>query len=261
MITVAKCACTHNHVPPTDGTLGCGSEWLLQVSFDPRDREKTTLAVVPRDEASRVWAAADDAASHVPTSLADAQGTAMNWAAALTAVLTLLGVGGLLANRTSVQTLDVFWQVMFGVFAFGAVAANAVMLYQSNFASYGSLNIDDALKASDPDVADLDPLVDAEVAVRRLQIAFRSTAWAVVCALIAIGILLFASSAPPAASPPTSKITYKTNGVSTTTACGTVLFSTPSEAGAPTTVTFVPNTANATQQTLPLAEIKSIVAC
>ncbi|MDQ6806049.1 MAG: hypothetical protein M3065_14030 [Actinomycetota bacterium] len=260
MITVAKCACVHNHVPPADGAFGCGSEWLLRVSFNPKDPTRTYLAPVPEHEAYHVWAAADNAASHVSTSLSDAQSAAKNWAAALTAVLTLLGVGGLLANRTTVQTLDAFWQVAFGLFAFGAVAANAVMLYQSNFASYGSPKIDDALKASDPDVADLDLLVDAKISVRRFQIAVRSTACAAVCALVAIGILLFASSAPPPAAPPTSKITYKVNGVTTTTPCGTVVFSS-SKRGTPTTVTFVPTTKNATQQTLPLAEIKSIAAC
>jgi hypothetical protein len=259
MITVVTCGCIHNHVPPADGAFGCGSEWLLRVTFDSAG--SPLLAVVPEDEASRVWPAAEEAASHVPTSLADAQATAKNWAAALTAVLTLLGAGSLLANRTTVQTLSRSWQLAFGVFAFAAVIANGVMLYQSNFASYGSPKINDALSASDPEVADLDPLVDAQVSVRKLQIAVRMTVLAVVCALIAIGILLFVSSAPPALQPATSKITYRANGVITTTACGTVVLSTTSSGGTPTSVTFVPDTTNAKRQTLPLAEVKSIAAC
>lgn len=192
-ITVVRCACLENHGPPAPGAFGCGSEWLLRVQYNATDSEKATLIPVSAEEASRCWPAADAAFAEATGSLTLAEASAKNWGAALTTILTLLGISGLLASRSSVQSLPSPWKVVFGIAAFVAVLSDALMLYQTNFASYGSPRITDALKSSDAENADLDPLMQARTSVRKLQIAVRAAAVSGISALFAAGILLFAS--------------------------------------------------------------------
>ncbi len=216
VITVLRCACVDNHAPQekgpstktpashagsasdTDarasGVFGCGSEWLLAVTYDPnpKNREKAKVAVVSAEDASRCWPAADAAYAEVGQALTDAQTSAKGWGTAFTAMLTLLGVGGLVATRSSVQTLPTVWQVLFGITAFVALVADAVMLIESNFASFGSPGISQALPSSAPAYADLDPLMEAKSSTQRLRVSVGATAVAAVAASAAVGILLFA---------------------------------------------------------------------
>jgi hypothetical protein len=258
-ITVLRCACTRNHASSPAGTFGCGSEWLLRVEYSLNNAKETTLTPVSAEEASHYWPAADAAAAEVPDSLATAQAAAKNWGAGLTAVLTLLGVGALFANRTSVQSLGTAAQVVFAALAFVAVVANAVMLYQSTFATYGSPSVKDALKPSDLWNADLDPLMQAAASMRRLQTSVWATGVAVVAALGAAGILLLASSTPTPVPPATAKITFTLNGIPTTTPCDTMTLTpltTP-----PTSTLTVANTTDGTSETIALSAITAVAAC
>ena len=259
-ITVLRCACNANHVPPTAGAFGCGSEWLVRVSYDSTSKSNATISVVTQDEASHCWSAADAAAASVPTSLTIAQATAKNWGGALTAILALLGISSLLSNRTSVQSLAPWWQALFGLFALVAVVADGVMLSQSNLATYGFPSIKTSLKPRDLENADLNPLIQASASVGKLQTSVRATAVAVVSALVALAILLFASPAP---GPASSKITYTAGRIATTTACGTVTLPKPAAAGQPkpTTLTFTPHTKGAKAQEIELGKITTISAC
>lgn len=267
-ITVLRCACIKNHAAPV-GSFGCGSEWLVRVRYDSTSKDKAFLSAVSPEDAFRCWPAADAAAAQVPASLTNAQAIAKNWGGALTAILTLLGITGLLANRTTVQTLGTFWQVLFGLFAFIAVVADGAMLYQSDLATFGSVKINKVLRPSDLQNADLDPLAQASTSVGKLQRSVWATVVAAVAALIAVGILLFASSGAAPPGPAFSKITFTVAQIKTTTACGTVTFAPPQPKPKPgakpkppvTTLTFTPNTQGATSQQIELTSISEIAAC
>jgi hypothetical protein len=258
-VRVLRCACTANHCPPAGASgFGCGSEWLLHVTYQERDPSPAQIDVVPAEQAYLYWPAADAAAAEVPTSLTTAQSAAKNWGGALTALVTLVGVGTLLGNRATVSTLSTKAQVCFGILAFLAVLADAVMLYQSDFAMFGSTRIKAALRPSDLRNADLDPLIQASLSVRKLQISVRATAVAVVMALGATGILLFAKAAQPQPSPATFKITYRMpDGIKTTTGCGTL--ANPAATGG--TLRFTPIGKGGAFAPIPVNKKVTIVAC
>ncbi len=259
-VTVLRCACTQNHAPPAGASpFGCGAEWLFRVDYGPRGADDGAISAVEED--FKYWPAADAAAAEIPTALSTAQASAKNWAPALTALLTVLGAGAILANRTTVQTLDRTNQWVFAVLAGLAVLANVIMLYQSDFAQFGSPRLLDALRPSDLANADLNPLVEAGRSVARLRRAVRAAFLSGVAASAALGVLLLASAAP---APPTSKVTFKTGGVSTTTACGTVAYTSPGSAPGTqrhANLLFTPGGPGAEAQTIPLIEVKTIAAC
>jgi len=207
MITVMRCACTHNHVapsgtasPPAPGAFGCGAEWLVRVEY-PDGAGGADLMPVGAVEAALCWPAADAAAAEVPNALVTAQASAKNWAAGLAAILTVLGVGTLISNLSTVRSLDTALQVLFGFAAAIAVLTNGLMIYATTIASYGSFRSGDALRPSDLRNADLDPLLQARASEQQLRRAILWTAVAVIAALTAIAILLYGHSQPMPTTP------------------------------------------------------------
>ena len=75
-LTVVRCACTCNHVPSTPGDFGCGSEWLLRVTFDRKGAEDADITVPEAESAVRGWPLADSAADDVAQCVTTAQNTA-----------------------------------------------------------------------------------------------------------------------------------------------------------------------------------------
>jgi hypothetical protein len=260
MLTVLRCACVANHVGPTAGVFGCGSEWLVRVTYDPTNTTTTTMTPVTYEESVKCWPAADAAATAVPTTLTTAQAAVGKWQTGLTAVIAVLGVTALLSNRATIQTLSVGWQVLFAIAAAVAVGANIVMLLQSDLASFGFPNIRQALPPSDLHNADLDPLTQTRVTVRKLRVSAWATATAVLAAITAVTIILFVHPAPPQ---PTYKITTVTGVTTTTTACGTITYQPTAQVGqpAPTTLTFKPNTKRAKPVAVALSSVTNIAAC
>ncbi len=215
MLTVMRCACTFNHVTqqgapaPPAGAFGCGSQWMVRVLYDDT-AEPAVILPAGELEAAYCWPAADAAAAQVPKALTNAQASAKNWGAGLTAILTLGGIGALLTNESTVRSLNTFWQVMFGIAAFVAIIANGVMLYQSTIASCGSSRSADALQPSDLRDADLDPLIQARATVRKLRTAMLATAVAVAAGLFAAGILLYGTTTPAPTTPTTTSALTQT---------------------------------------------------
>jgi hypothetical protein len=215
MLTVMRCACTDNHVAqqgvpaPPAGTFGCGSQWVVRVLYDDT-AEPAVILAAGELEAAYCWPAADAAAAQVPRALTNAQASAKNWGAGLTAILTLGGIGALLTNESTVRSLNTFWQVMFGIAAFVAVIANGVMLYQSTIAGYGSARTADALRPSDLRDADLDGLIQARATAKKLRTAILATVVAVVAALFAAGILLYGATTPALTTPTTTSALTQT---------------------------------------------------
>jgi hypothetical protein len=216
MLTVMRCACTFNHVAqqgapaPAAGAFGCGSQWMVRVLYDDDTAQAAVILPAGELEAAYCWPAADAAAAQVPKALTNAQASAKNWGAGLTAILTLGGIGALLTNESTVRSLNTFWQVMFGIAAFIAVIANGVMLYQSTIASCGSSRSADDLRPSDLRDADLDLLIQARATVRKLRTAILATAVAVVAALFAAGILLYGTTTPAPTTPTTTSVVTQT---------------------------------------------------
>lgn len=215
MLTVMRCACNYNHVAqqgapaaPPD-TFGCGSQWVVRVRYT-KQAEPAEIFPAGDREAAYCWPAADAAAAQVPNALTNAQASAKNWGAGLTAILTLGGIGALLTNESTVRSLNTFWQVMFGIAAFVAVIANGVMLHQSTIASYGSSRTADALRPSDLRDADLDVLIQARATVKKLRTAILATVVAVVAALFAAGILLYGATTPSPTTPTTTSALIQT---------------------------------------------------
>jgi hypothetical protein len=166
----------------------------MRVSYDAAvPSAEVALEAVSDDDASRYWPAADTAYAEIGESVQSAQDSAKNWGAGLTAIVSALGISGLLTSGSSVNSLSTLWKVIFGLAATVSAIANAVMLYQTNFASFGSPFIKDALISSDPGDADLDPLMQTDTSVRKLKWAVRAAAVAAAAALFAAGILLFAT--------------------------------------------------------------------
>jgi hypothetical protein len=220
-VTVARCACAYNHVPPVGGSpFGCGAEWLLQVRYGDKGSDGSVrINSVPENVGHKFWPAADAAAAAIPSAATTAQASAKSWASALSALIAVVGVSALLNSRVTVTSLSHSDQVWFGICAGIAVLADAVMLYQSDFAQFGSPRIVSTLRSSDLRNADLDPLIEAKRSVRRLQNAVWAAFICGTAALAATAILLFASAAPVA---PGSKVTYKQGAITKTTSCGTV---------------------------------------
>ena len=265
-VTVLQCACTYNHQPPASGTetFGCGSQWLLRVTYKrgKENRGKTSIDTVRAGQFPYYWPAADAAAAEIPNSLSDAQSSAKNWATGLAAAITLLGVSGLLGSGKTVQALSKNWQIFFGIFAFLSVLAAALMIYQSTFASYGSLRLKQMLEPSDLRNADLDPLIEARASMRRLRRSVWATGFSVLAALAAASILLFVQ--PPATAPTTTditypaKITYNSGSVTVTTACGTVQASKSPD----NSLALIPNNLpGASPVTIELDKITAIASC
>jgi hypothetical protein len=246
--------------------FGCGAEWLLRVTLEPieppppthsdQPRDKVRLSIVPFDEAVRSWPAAEAAFSEAVDAPSQAETSAKGWGTALTAMLTLLGVGGLLTGRTTVQALPSLWRWVFAAAAAVALCADAFMLYQSNFASFGSPRIERNLVASRPQHSDLDQLMEARTSSSRLQMAVRATAGAAAAAVVAVGVLLLV---PSARSPASSKLSLTVNGSTTKTPCGVLVY--PTSGGAATAVRFTPNVSRAKAEQIPLREITEIDAC
>jgi len=267
-VTVLQCACIVDHQGAPAGTFGCGSQWLLRVTFNQGGSAKTTIKHVSELQAPYYWPAADAAAAEIPNSLSDAQATAKNWAAGLAAAIALLGVSGLLGNGKTIQALSGIWQFFFGLAAFVAVLAAALMIYQSTLAGYGSTRLRQALKPSDLRNADLDPLIEASASVRRLRRSVWATGVSVLAALAAAGILLFVS--PPGAAPAAGsiiypypvKITYVTGGITVTTPCGVVQAPGSPGTAAAASLTLKPSTPpSAGSIPIELSEITATSGC
>ncbi len=287
-ITVLRCACIENHAAPQKGQssayghgtaesdtdaptgssgagFGCGAEWLLRVTMgsapcenDPtKSCETVQLEKVCAAKATRYWPAADAAAAEATDAPANAVASAKGWGAAFTAMLTLLGVGGLVSSRTTVQTLPTLSRLLFAVLAGLALLADAIMLYQSNTASFGSPRIRRNVLASRPLDADLDPFMEAKTSARRLRAAVLATIAAAVLAAGASAILLFVNPARPGAH---STLTLTTNGITNKTPCGTLVYPTTSSTAAKS-VRFTPIVSGAKTETIPLSEITEVDAC
>jgi hypothetical protein len=260
MLTVVRCACIANHVAPTPETFGCGTEWLVRVTYDPKNKDNTVLSPVTYEESVNCWAAADAAAMAAPAALTTAQAAAGKWQTALTAIIAVLGVTALLSNRATIQTLSPGWETLFAIAAAAAVVANIVTLLQSDLASLGFPHIRQALLPSDLQNADLDPLTQARVTLRKLRTSTWATGAAVLAATIAVSIVLFVH---PALPKPSYKITTAAGGTTTTSACGTISYPPAAKPGqpAPTTLTFTPNTDDAAPSAITLTTITTITAC
>ena len=260
MLSVVRCACIANHVAPTPDAFGCGTEWLVRVTYDPKNNNNTAITPVTYEESVNCWAAADAAATAAPGALTNAQAAAGKWQAGLTAIIAVLGVTALLSNRATIQTLSPGWETLFAIAAAAAVVANIVMLLQSDLASFGFPNIRQALPPSDLRNADLDPLTQARVTLRKLRISTWATGAAVLAAIVAVAVVLFVHPALPKA---TYKITTVSGTTTTTSACGTISYPAPPKPGqpAPTTLTFTANTDDATPTAITLTTITTITAC
>ena len=128
------------------------------------------------------------------------------------------------------------------------------MLAQSNLGSFGFPRIDQALGPRDLRDADLAPLIQARASVRKLRISVVATVVAVVTALAAAGILLFAGPALPL---PTVKVTTTVGSLVSTTACGTLTYL-PAPA---TTVDFKPDVRGGAPESIDLRTVTAITAC
>lgn len=252
-LTVVRCACTYNHVASTPGDFGCGSEWLLRVTFDPKGAENARITVAEAGSAVRGWPLADTTADDVAQCVTAAQNTAKNWGTALGGVLTLLGIGALLANRATVQALDTTWQLLFALAALVAVSGNVIMLLQTDLAQFGTPGGNKTLQPGHLGNADLVPLIQASSSKRKLRRAVWATAVAVVAALAALAILIFVE---PRA---TSKITYDVNGIAITTPCSTIVSEPPATGSG--TVAYQPNVSGSHRRAVNSSQIKSIAGC
>jgi hypothetical protein len=251
-VTLVRCACNYNHVPTNAGDFGCGSEWLLRAHFDVEMADDPRFECVDDTEASNRWPLAAKAFDDVAQCLTSAQNAAKSWAPALAAVLAVFGIAALLTNRSTVQALSGFWQVVFIVAVGTAVLGDLFMLW-SDLAQFGKPWKGKPPQRGRLEHEDLQPLFQASSSARRLRDAVVATAGAVVAALVAIAIVLFAPAPAPAA---TSKVTYHADsGITGTSPCSRVI------ATGPANVEFKPNVSGGTLVTVPLHNVTSIEAC
>jgi len=104
LVTVLRCACIKSHTNAPANTFGCGTEWLLRVSYLPQVTDSHPKYLpVPENESFKYWSPADNIAAAVAGSLSAAQAIAKNWQAFLTGFLAILGVASVVGGRNTLQ--------------------------------------------------------------------------------------------------------------------------------------------------------------
>ena len=260
-VTLLRCACLSRHEGGPDGSFGCGSEWLLRVTYSVEDPAAPVhVYPVREDEACRYWHPAEDVTDSVPKALADAQAGAGKWQGSLSALLAVLGLSAVLAGRDTILSLGTGAKWALGVAALVAILGNLLMLYFSDLASFGFPKIAHATQPRSLLDSDLAPLVAAQRSTSNLRVARAFTAVALAGALVATGVFLFA---PKQVAQPGSKLTVTVagsgdTGTKLTTACGVARFD---DDARPTTVTFTPPEKGARPVTYPIGEVSAIEPC
>jgi hypothetical protein len=228
LVTVLRCACITSHPNAPANTFGCGTEWLMRVSYLPQD-EKSDPKYFPvlDSEAFKYWSPADNIATAVAGSLSAAQAIAKNWQAFLTGFLAILGVASVIGGRSTIQQLSGGAQIILGVAAAAALLLNAAVLYYANLAQFGYPKVEEVSKPRYLRDSDLQTLKDASISITKLKKSFSFAVASVVAALVATGIFLFW---PPS----TTKIQYKLTVVlagtqakptsTLTTGCGSIAY-------------------------------------
>jgi hypothetical protein len=226
VVTLLRCNCLQSHQGAPAGAGGCGTEWLLRVTYLPDEPEAhVDLDPVKVDEAFRYWLPAEDVTNAIPTALAAVQATAAKWQTALTALIAVLAISTVIGGESTIVALDATWKVWLAVAAAAAVLGNIIMLYFSDLASLGFPGLQGAERQRSLINTDLEPLKQVAKTVREIQIARAATVVAVAGALAATGIFLLVSpAAPNQESKLTVTITQQGSGTATTqtTGCGTV---------------------------------------
>jgi hypothetical protein len=249
-VLAMQCDCTYNH-PGNGGAFGCGSRWLLSVTYQPADPAAgVQFGTIAAEDAPLCWQQAEAAAASLPSDLATVQGTAVKWGGVLTSVLGVLALAGVLAGRQTIQSLPVWAQVALGVAVVVALACNVLVHWFGSVAGLGFPRFRKAQNEQELRDADLQPLADAEESVKLLGRARQSAVVSVVAAAVAVGIFLFV---PPSATG-MFRLVLKVRDASATTPCGTLV--TGKAGGA---YTFTP--AGGTAATYPAAEVAQVRSC
>ena len=260
-VLVMRCNCDQSH-SDKDDPFGCGSEWLLAVNYIPSDSEATVYKLPLSDtDSSRVWQSAESVTAATSATLTSSQASATKWTSVFTAALGILGLAGILGGRTTIQALGGGWEVALGIAVVVALLGNIAMLGFANNASLGFPSLRKAPDIVELKNADLQPLHDADDAIKALDKARTAAYLSGFAALIAIFIFLFAPQ--PAATGdfmlkialPQNPATTSATTVSTTTQCGSLAISADGKI-----YTLTP-ARGGTAVTYPVADITQVKKC
>jgi hypothetical protein len=261
-VLVMRCNCDQNHSDKGDA-FGCGSEWLLAVNYIPNDSAATVYKLpLSGADSSRVWQSAESVTAATSATLTSSQASATKWTSVFTAALGVLGLAGILGGRTTIQTLGGGWEFGLGLAVVVALLGNIAMLALANNASLGFPTLRKAPDKAELQNADLQPLRDADAAIKALDKARTAAYLSGFAALIAIFIFIFAPQ--PAATgdfmlkialPQTPASATSTTTVSTVTQCGSLAISADGK-----TYTLTP-ARGGTAVTYPVVDITQIEKC
>jgi hypothetical protein len=260
-VLVMRCNCDQNH-SDKDDAFGCGSEWLLAVNYIPSDSAATVYKLPLSDvDSSRVWQSAESVTAATSAALTSSQASATKWTSVFTATLGVLGLAGILGGRTTIQGLGGGWEIALGLAVVVALLGNIAMLGFAGDASAGFPALRSAPDKVELQNADLQPLHDADAAIKALDKARTAAYLSGFAALIAIFIFIFAPQ--PAATGdfmlkialPQTPAGSATPIVSTVTQCGSLAISADGK-----TYTLTP-ARGGTAVAYPVADITQVEKC
>ena len=203
------CACEETHPGAPDGSQGCGALWVAQFYEDA-----TGGHAAPQKD-PRLSAAAHALAAEGQDARSRLRTAAEKWVAGVAAVLALFSIAGTVAGGSILSTVrDDSRGIIVGL-TVAAVAVAVVAVVLSYRAAYGWPKV--------LEMTDVELLAWHQARGTRLRTIARQLRWAVVAAVVSIGLVTSAAAIGwlnPSTSPST---TLKVTDQDETVACGTLL--------------------------------------
>lgn len=197
-----ECNCAGQHAGrPEDTHSGCGQRTNLLLQFESTEVVPITYGpATPGDiEAER------KAQMTASEPLTNVRAAATKWAETIGALTGLIGFGAVLKDPDDIADMLLLWKFFFAVFVLLAVifAGRAIMLAalagqgkpSDNFLFTGK-----RLKEKD--------LSEARLAAEQLNYSRKSTIYALICLILAVGITWFAPQEASDPKPPKALITF-----------------------------------------------------
>ncbi|MEH0661012.1 hypothetical protein QA860_25425 [Streptomyces stelliscabiei] len=134
MTRICDCACSEKHVSARAGepVRGCGSWWLVTMPLDPNVtppvRAATDASLLPALRAMQ---------EVTETEVSRLRSSAEKWIAAVTALIGLFGLVGVIVGKDAFKGLNTDARVVTGIFSVLAIAAAAGALVSAYKAAYG----------------------------------------------------------------------------------------------------------------------------
>ncbi|HUN32165.1 MAG TPA: hypothetical protein VMU95_09085 [Trebonia sp.] len=238
------CTCEQVHGGrPDNVATGCGRSWIA-VATDSGNG--TVLAPPTGPDADPVLLAAARAARDAgPAQLSAVRSAAEKWIGGVTALFGLFGLAGVAFTRSTVDGLDLTWQLLIGLTALVAVAAAGFSIWSTYRAAYGW--------QTRADVSDNDRLREwylsqekaPFVLARYLRAGVRAAIGSLAALAVTMGLLWFAPQ-----SPALTRVTL----VNGSQVCGTLL---PAASGG---VALVSQASDGQVASIPLRSVAGLAA-